>query len=1068
MKKDAAIKYFGRAKVTVINTCLGPDEIYYVDPEYQIPEITEAKPMVPSINNYDSGAKTLYMVQQADGGTSQASVSVYAPGGSKLELPDGITATPSESEAQTQLYTLKWAGTDSKETDRSLTLKVINLSDTKKIETLAVKAIGSDISGLTLNTKTTGDATLSGDKTTVMVNIVAGNWFQLGMKAFGGNAAVSVVSCPGWLKADAPSATRTAPVKGDTYIIFRVDGTKTDFSEGDIVLKNPVGGPNLTIRVKPSYMTPTLAANPAGFSANGSWTGGYANLVQARTGQATATAKIYSLGGSLGQIMTPLTGLGMTQTGLTAATNRDYPITWAAINTALNDQATILRIFNHDKSKWLDVPIRLVSNGALDIKNTLGSWKPNPTMGGKNLRLTVGMEVPIEENKSFTMSEYTYGGATIINNNVGWLTCGTTESNTNAAYTTQAYTTFSLKVKSLNGANVYKAATFTVRPKQGGPDLVVTASPLYRAPAVTAGSGMSPTLNNWDGGQNTLYLMQVPAGQISKGTLTVKSMGGSQLELTQALSGLSLSKTSSTNITDTYEVRWTGTNSVLSEQSRILRLKNNSNTAVYKDITVKLLPNTLYDVKLTTQNGGISLSGYNGTTATLTMPIIKDRQFTISMQSYGGAPAPTVPGWLQQTGSSRAAPVRGTYTFTYKLIEDAANFNDTKLIFTNPGGGPGVTVNITRQFQKPAVYAEGGSVPSCNGYISNNLYLYRAASGYQSKGRLRVYSLGGASTTTTDGSIGINNYQNDKMRNFYYELSKGGDNKQRHNTATATMTIYNADKSQSISVPVRLEASVPTFQTYSSDEWKRTVISAVKQWDQADIHLQDHAWNYGKRDFYFLVTSPLPFSVGMQVTGGKLDRNASFSIYQAWNSSTKQSVVKMTLKAQQWLRPGHNMWYGLVTPNAKELGTYLMDMYIDLPVAEGITCNKISDGGEFWLATTDRYSREQGTACNIMNNVAEVKAVGGWESIGNEYTAASNYSKIPFPSLWVEEYVGDGTIRRWTKDKTNNAFFTTRRYIIIKGYGNVRNEDRKSDASYNPVLRHPVSGSWATGNDYQP
>lgn len=909
MKKDADIKYFGRAKVTVTNTCLGPDEVYYVDPEYLVPTVTEAEPMVPSINNYESDTKTLYMVQQAAGSTSQASISVYAPGGSKLELPDGITADPSESDSQTQLYTLKWAGTNDRETDRALTLSIINKSDPTKKETLAVKALASDISDLTLSTKSAGSAAFSANKDIVTVDIVADNWFQLGMKAYGVDTRVSVISCPEWLKAGTPSATRSVPTKEDTFIQFTVDGTKTDFSEGDIVLKNPAGGPNLTIKVKPKYMKPSLSANPTGFSSSGSWNGGYINMLQMRSGQATATAPIYSLGGSKGQIVTALNGLGMTQTSLTAATNRDYPLTWAATNATLNDQTTTLRVYNFDGSQYLDIPVRLVSNGALDIKTNLGKWDPNPTMGGKNLRLTVGMEAPMEENKTFNMQVYTYGGAAIVTQNVNWLESTTTESNTGAAYPTQSVTTFNFKVKSLNAS--YPAKTFIVRPKLGGPDLVVTVKPLYRAPAISAASGMNPSINNWDSGQNTLYLLQRPQGQNSVGTLTVKSVGGSKLSVP---AGISASKLSSNNINDTYEIRWAGSNAVQNETTKTLRLMNNSDNSKYKDISVKLMPNTLYDMKLTSQNGGISLSGYNGTSATLTMPIIKDRQFTISMQSYGGRPTVTkTPSWLQLVTLTRAAPARGTYTFTYKLIENSANFNDTQLVFTNPGGGPGVTVNINRQFQAPTVTDGGGANPTCNSFSGNTVTVFRTKGGTETTHLIKVYSLGGSDIETTGTSTpSWFKYPVEKTEGNHTKYYRVGHNNTQqtsfYNTGhDGTFYVRNAaDTGKKTSINIHFNGSRPTNTAdYNCIRYN----DPHDDWCYFDIGFNASNQNAGIQQlrgqavFFITITTPMGLTCNTSDFG-------LFRIY--FHESTKNSNGTVTDRFRITI-PGTGSWGGGAT-----------------------------------------------------------------------------------------------------------------------------------------------------------
>ncbi|MBF4212651.1 hypothetical protein EI533_33900, partial [Pseudomonas donghuensis] len=81
------------------------------------------------------------------------------------------------------------------------------------------------------------------------------------------------------------------------------------------------------------------------------------------------------------------------------------------------------------------------------------------------------------------------------------------------------------------------------------------------------------------------------------------------------------------------------------------------------------------------------------TTATLTMPIIKDKQFTITMDNYSKPTISECPSWLENIipASTRSTPESKTVSFTFKLIENAASFDDTQIVFTNATGGMGMT-----------------------------------------------------------------------------------------------------------------------------------------------------------------------------------------------------------------------------------------------------------------------------------------------------------------------------------------------------------------------------------------
>ena len=133
-----------------------------------------------------------------------------------------------------------------------------------------------------------------------------------------------------------------------------------------------------------------------------------------------------------------------------------------------------------------------------------------------------------------------------------------------------------------------------------------------------------------------------------------------------------------------------------------------------ENIKVKLLPNRLDNLQITNQSTGISLSSVTATTATLTMPVIKDKQFTLTMDNYSKPTISKCPSWLENITpvSTRSIPESKTVSFTFKLIEDAANFDDTQIVFMNVAGGTGMTVNITREFQAPVITATGTMAPA--------------------------------------------------------------------------------------------------------------------------------------------------------------------------------------------------------------------------------------------------------------------------------------------------------------------------------------------------------------------
>lgn len=732
----------------------GPKLTLQVTPVYIAPVVSAAGTMTPAnANKWDAADNTLYMVQQSAGKTSSGSITIYSLGGSIIEPPTGVTASLLSSDEKSQQYELRWAGTDATNlSTQDLTLKLKNKSDATKTTDVNVQLLPNIISTPVLTPKSNGTASLSG--ATVTVDITAGNWFKLTMNAYGNSTRVQVKSKPAWLTASTPAATRTAPVKEQTVITFTVDGSKTDFTQGNIVLTNPSGGPDLTLLVKPKYMKPAYN-NKSALSTCNSYGNNTLNLVQPRSGSSNGTLRIYALGGSRAELISTTDGLSVSSNTLTTATYHDYPLRWAPANpnNARSDRNITLRIWNYDNSQYLDQTIKLVANGSVDIWNTkynADRWDVAAKRSGA-VGVSAGLSINIVANATFEIHTNSYGGMTLAGN-PSWLT-GTKYQETPAittAYATKINSRFRFTIKSQNGS--YPAGNITLRPVLGGPDFVVTITPVYQAPALTAGT-MSPTgVNNYDAGQSAVYMVQQAAGKNSTAQFSVYALGGSKVTY-PPYQGFSVTPTYSTNATQVYTLTWTGSNTPpLNTVIVPLTFANNSDASKTKVIDAELMPNTLRSVKLSAQTGGVSLNPSTlaaGTSATLTVPIVKGVSFTVSMQCYGGTPGvKTKPSWLQQGAVTRAAPTNQTHTFRFDLIENAANFNDTQIVFTNPSGGPDLTLNITRVFQAPTVTDGGSAAPAVNNLNGNTLNIYRTKAGKSSTRLLKVYSLGGSTLTS--------------------------------------------------------------------------------------------------------------------------------------------------------------------------------------------------------------------------------------------------------------------------------------------------------------------------------
>lgn len=171
------VSKFSTATITLKNKCGGPDYTFTVIPEYNKPAI-EGVTMDPTINSYVSGSKSLNLYQLKQNNYSTAQLKVTSWGGSQLMLPDGVEADLTQSEANVQIYTIKYKITDANYTLSDITgktLTVKNLSDNSKSEAIAITiktslpTVTASLSGITFSrTATKVDMRLSQDDGAVM------------------------------------------------------------------------------------------------------------------------------------------------------------------------------------------------------------------------------------------------------------------------------------------------------------------------------------------------------------------------------------------------------------------------------------------------------------------------------------------------------------------------------------------------------------------------------------------------------------------------------------------------------------------------------------------------------------------------------------------------------------------------------------------------------------------------------------------------------------------------------------------------------------------------------------
>ena len=475
--------------------------------------------------------------------------------------------------------------------------------------------------------------------------------------------------------------------------------------------------------------------------------------------------------------------------------------------------------------------------------------------------------------------------------------------------------------------------------KAGGGEEVILIDTTYGIPTVeSTGGTMSPDgVNNWDAVENTLYLVQASDGKVSTGKITVTSIGGSKVELPTG-SGITVTPTSSPHATQEYTFQWAGTDATdLTEKELSITLKNNSDETKIGDVKVKLLPNRISNLQLTNQGSGISLSGITATTATLTMPIIKDRQFTLTMSNYGKPTVSKCPSWLQNItpASTRGTPGSTTTSFTFKLNENAANFNDTQIVFANATGGTGMTVNVTRQFQTPTISAYSMD-PSLNSYVSGSksLNLYQLKSSYNSTATLKVYSLGG-SKLEFPANVTANLTQSTAKEQNYVIRYNSNNNFSLTDVSGGTLNVRNlSDETKNQPISVTFKTSLPTV-TSNRDGSGITYSRSI---GDVDVYVDPNWGTYGETGFVFTFTSPTGYSFASIGSSNNANTRTEISTgSQSGSSGSIKNAFTLSFKSTATFSNNPNLYYYTFTAKDYRFPDYQIDLYMRIPVYKGKT-----------------------------------------------------------------------------------------------------------------------------------
>ena len=554
----------------------------------------------------------------------------------------------------------------------------------------------------------------------------------------------------------------------------------------------------------------------------------------------------------------------------------------------------------------------------------------------------------LKAESSFTISTGSNAGVNVqltYNGNSpadGWLKLEEIPVTTTRAEATQQVK-YKISFNESYAGDSYPRGILRLTDKAGGSEEVILIDTTFGTPVVEATGGtMNPDgVNKWDAADNTLYLVQVAGANVSTGAITITSIGGSKIVL-PANSDITVSPTSSINTTQEYTFQWAGTDATdLTEKEITVALKNGSDETKSKNIKVKLLPNRLDNLQITNQSAGISLSAITATTATLTMPVIKDKQFTLTMDNYSKPTISKCPSWLENITpvSTRSTPESKTTSFTFKLIEDAASFDDTQIVFTNASGGTGITVNIAREFQAPTIEVVSTD-PSANSYISSSksLNLYQLKSSYYSTATLKVYSLGGSVLQLPGGVEADLAESNTKEHNYVIKYQTSSFSLSDANGGT--LYVKNlSDDTKKEAIAVTFKSSLPTFTANKSGiTFTRAATDVDMKLSTTDAAL----WGITNFTVTFKGVTTYSYDESSTSSGAK--------DYQTINQESKTSgtttTFKFTFKNVTINETAKNLYYFKFKADDVRFPDYQIDEWTGTPVVYGMTTYKLND---YWI-----------------------------------------------------------------------------------------------------------------------
>lgn len=670
---------YPRAVVRFINTING-DETTFIVEAVSVPQA--------NITVQESGNRNTFNADLLE-------ASMYRVTGSKVKIkiscPDGTTGSKPEwldmkvisgnAAEATYEFSLKDDQRDVTVDQGEIIFR--NMKENSLETVVTVKLLDASVSpnfqalGGTGNTYDEPTSDLPGN---VNMTVSESNTFTLSSQSLDGiKVSIDFGGNPAWFMHNGTPATKagTHPNK-ITFSLNEKEIARKTPQKATVTLQNISGGKDYIFTVTPVFKAPVIATGLTMSPDINNYDAAENKLylcLQPDGKTSVGSLSVTALGGS--QLELPA-GIEAT---LTASNEKiqEYELRLPGKDQTTPDTDPLtLKVMNKsDNTKYNEVTLQPVLPEITNVK--VVSADNSVSISGTDIT------TKLTADNTFSLDMKALGGKVSVVKQPDWLILEKNVSMRSTPEKGDAKLTFKVK----NDAASFAEADLVLMNDAGGKPYTFKVKPAYQKPLITAGM-MSPEANNLQG--TTLNIYRTKSGTTSDATITLSALGGTAIDVS---GGVTVSKTSSTQVTDTYTISLAGNtdNTPYDAGPYTITVKNKTDVSQSVPITLYLkasmpvfttdkgnaitfaLQKGNYQHDVTIKNDA-QFYGTNGSfTLTVTSP--SGLQFRFGDQKDPNNSASTFQDVKQTKTWTKASPT-DVYVISFK---STATFNPTKNIW---------------------------------------------------------------------------------------------------------------------------------------------------------------------------------------------------------------------------------------------------------------------------------------------------------------------------------------------------------------------------------------------------